>query len=120
MDKVTEVKAQFNKEKWLNLIRERQSSGLTIKNWCSQNNLPEHTYYYWLRRIRESVCEEYIGDVQSEYKSPVVFAPLQVSESKSPAQAQIIIHMQNVNIEVRDGSSLKTLETVLAALKSIC
>ena len=120
MDKVAEVKVQFNKEKWFNLIKERQNSGLTIKKWCNQNNIREHTYYYWLRRIRMSACTEYMGAAQNEPKSPVAFAPLQINEKVDPEQAPIIIHMQNADIEVRDGSSLHALETVLTVLKNIC
>ncbi|MDI6619197.1 MAG: hypothetical protein QME45_11080 [Clostridiales bacterium] len=55
MDKVAEVKVQFNKEKWFNLIRERQNSGLTIKEWCSQNNIQE-AYLLLLAAARQSVC----------------------------------------------------------------
>lgn len=120
MDKVMEVKTQFNKEQWLNIIKERQTSGLTIKAWCRQNNIRVNAYYYWLRRVRESACSEYLTEVQSDSQSPVVFAPLHTNEKVTSTQAPVIIHTQNADIEVREGSSLQILETVLTALKNIC
>ena len=120
MDKVTEVKTQYNKEQWLGIIKERQDSGLTVKAWCRQNNIRQSAYYYWLRRIRESACSKYLPETQSGLQSPVIFAPVQINEEEIPSRASVIIHMKNADIEVRDDSSVKALETALAALKNIC
>ncbi len=119
MDGITKVKTRFRKEQWMHLIEERQNSGLTIKEWCSRNDISEHAYYYWLRRVRESACTEQLPVAQNESSDSIVFAPLKVNEKESMAKAPIIIHMPNADIEVRDGSSLKTLETVLSAIKSL-
>jgi len=120
MDPITNVKTQFRKEQWVHFIQECQKSGLTIKNWCSQNNMSEHAYYYWLRKIRESTCIEHLPAAQNDSSNPIVFAPLRVIEDTSPVHSPIIIHMANMDIEVGDGSSLRTLEMVLTALKKQC
>lgn len=57
MDEVTLVKTRFRKEQWKNLILECQSSGMKVQDWCAQQNVTKHAYYYWLRKIREDACE---------------------------------------------------------------
>ncbi len=45
MNKVSQVKSSIHKERWLSIIKECQSSGMTIRAWCKQNNIKEATYY---------------------------------------------------------------------------
>ena len=45
MNKVSQVKSSIRKERWLSIIKECQSSGMTIRAWCKQNNIKEATYY---------------------------------------------------------------------------
>jgi len=40
-------------KRWKVLIKERMDSGLKISEWCNQNNLSKHAYYYWLEQIRK-------------------------------------------------------------------
>ena len=48
--------------KWSTIFQEQQSSGLTIKEWCSQNNVSIHNFYYWKRIAKE----EYLKSVMPE------------------------------------------------------
>lgn len=117
---VTKVKIKLRKEQWMHLISERQDSGLSVREWCTQNNLSENSYYYWLRKIRSTALEEYLPEKESESTSPVVFAPLQISGEQNQSNVSIIIHMGDTDIVVRDGVSPKTLETVVLTLKKLC
>lgn len=38
-----------------------QSSGLTVRAWCTQNGCSEKSYYYWLRLVRERMLEQAEG-----------------------------------------------------------
>ena len=53
MDKVTTVKSQIKLRHWAQIIEECQNSSLTVKEWCSDNNVSKDQYYYWLRKLRE-------------------------------------------------------------------
>ena len=48
--------------KWSAIFQEQQSSGLTIKEWCSQNDVSLHNFYYWKRIAKE----EYLKSVMPE------------------------------------------------------
>ena len=48
MNQVTQVKSELRKEHWKQLIRECQTSGMTVRDWCSQNNILEaYERGYW-------------------------------------------------------------------------
>ncbi|MCL2864489.1 MAG: hypothetical protein FWE25_02995 [Lachnospiraceae bacterium] len=51
MDKVTKIKTEFRLQQWANNIQECQQSGQSIKSWCKDNNIKEHTYYYYLKSV---------------------------------------------------------------------
>lgn len=44
----------------INIIRQCQDrpAGTTAKQWLTENDISEKSYYYWLRKIRREVCEQ--------------------------------------------------------------
>lgn len=118
MDEVTLVKTRFRKEQWKQLISDCQSSGMRVDDWCIQNNVSRHAYYYWLRKIREEACE--LLPVQTENNKPVEFAKLAVTTPVSGTQAAIIVRLPYATVEVNEGTGQQTVEAVLLALKNIC
>lgn len=45
--------AQFRTASWTAMIKQRNDSGLTIKEWCAANGIQESVYYYRLNRLRK-------------------------------------------------------------------
>lgn len=58
MDKIAMVKNRIHLQNWTDMEIARQSSGLTVTEWCRRENLSKSAYYYRLRKIRESICEQ--------------------------------------------------------------
>lgn len=57
MDQVTKVRKYLKREQWKSLIKECQSSGMTVTAWCELNGICEQTYYRDLKKIREELCQ---------------------------------------------------------------
>lgn len=55
---VRRATSQIRKDQWMKIISERHASSLTVKEYCSQHNLNQGSYYYWLKKIRKGVLEE--------------------------------------------------------------
>ena len=55
---VTEAKRAYRLQERMKRIQERCESGLSVKDWCTRNNIREGNYYYWLREIRKSALQE--------------------------------------------------------------
>ena len=53
---------QANLSKWTSLFQEQADSGLTVKEWCSQNSLSIHAFYYWKRIAKEA----YVSSIMPE------------------------------------------------------
>lgn len=54
---MNEVVQSVRDQNWAAMIREQKASGLTIRQWCADNNISENCYYYRLRRIREQLIQ---------------------------------------------------------------
>ena len=115
MDKIAEAKAEFRLKQWTQIIQTCQASGMTITGWCNQNNVNAKTYYYWLRKLRFLACES--TDVALINKHQIV--PLAFKHEKAAA-VSVTIHVSSASIDIHEGESKATIETVLSALKNIC
>lgn len=118
MDKVTYHKTRFRQSQWEDLIRTCQSSGLKVDDWCVQNQISRHAYYYWLRKIRIQACENL--PVPQVPEKQADFVELSVQPPVTEAPAAVILHLTDATLEIMEGISQGTIEAVLLALKNIC
>ena len=51
------VAAKHRLAHWAQLMSKRAESGLSVKAFCEDTQIPENTYYYWQRKLREKACE---------------------------------------------------------------
>lgn len=119
MDMVSETKAEFRLRQWTKIIQECESSNLTNSAWCSQHNIEIKSYYYWLRKIRLKACQS------KEFQSPAIkqdIVPLQLNSRpcSSSVHPAVTIHLGSASIDIAEGTSQATIETVLRSLQSIC
>jgi transposase-like protein len=115
MDKITDTKTEFRLKQWRQIIQSCQTSGMTVVAWCSQNNVNTKSYYYWLRRIRSIACESVEIAARSN-EHPIV--PVAYRQAKT--STAVTIHLPSISVDIQDGASRETIESVLAALKTLC
>lgn len=60
---IRKIKRQHNIQQWKKIIMDRCNSGLMVDEYCKQNDISRHAYFYWLRIIREE-------EIQSELMLP--------------------------------------------------
>ena len=49
--------------KWLGLIHDQRASGMTVKDWCADNSISVHAFYYWKRIAKASYVDAVIPDI---------------------------------------------------------
>ena len=99
---ITEIKAKVSMQDWQQRIIDCQSSGMSVKAWCRENGISTSSYYFHLRRIRESVLEE----------------NQLVSIGKPTISDGIRIESAGITVTLPETISPEHLTAVLSALKS--
>lgn len=125
MDNVTKVRKYLNRQQWMTIIESCQNSGLSVKQWCLNNNVCEQSYYRNLKKIRESMIpslpvEMKSSLVKAEPDTTVSFRKLEVQSPVSDMAPAVIIRLPYASLEISNDASQRTIEAVLLALKSTC
>ena len=97
MDEIVQVRMN----NWAALIKARQESGQTVKEWCSNNNVNINAYYYWLRKLRK-VAIELSGDPAISHTE---FAKVPMSGLQDSSDAPLRITRGNTVFEVTNDIS---------------
>ncbi len=101
---ITGIKTKLSLNEWQQRIIDCQNSGMSVKAWCHENGITTGSYYFHLRKIRESVLEEnHIIPLESP---------------KSVSSSGIRIESENITITPPENVSPEQLTAVLSVLKS--
>ncbi len=84
-ENIVEVRTQYRIEQWKLTIQECRSSGLSITQFCKQNNLSIHAYYYWLKKIRENLVKQAAVPAEVEFAQLPVNNTSEFSNSQQPS-----------------------------------
>lgn len=100
-------------ENWTARIMACRSSGMTVRAWCQENGLSEKTYYYWQRRLFQTLSEQ-----QQSIRQPA-FAEITPTPNVRPSSGlAVTVRTSGVEAEIYNGADAATVETVLRILKS--
>ena len=101
---ITEIKTKVSIQEWQQRILDCQNSGMSVKAWCHANGISTGSYYFHLRKIRETVLEE----------NQIVSL-----DPPNPASSSgIRIESGGITITLPENVSPEQLTAVLSALKS--
>ena len=100
---------QYRLDQWAAIIRSRIESGMRVKDFCSQHEISENAYYYWLRKIRAAALREK-GTTFAELNAPVE------AMIPAPDDAGIIIELGKARVRVSNACSRDTLSMVMEVL----
>ena len=116
---VQEVRDQVRIQEWMQLIRERNDSGMTIKAWCETKGLSENQYYYWLRKIRKTACtalENRSDKAPLVREDGPVFAKVTVLPQTPMTTSGITIHMSSANIHIGKDVCANQIKTIMKVI----
>ena len=105
MDKVGMVKKEVQMQNWSEAELARQESGLTVTQWCRQERISTSTYYYRMRKIRESLCEQIPVPVN------------EITEKTETDHAAIRIVSGDLKVEMSSDVPSEKIAAIIGALK---
>ncbi len=122
---IAQVTHQAKLDRWTGILKEQNSSGLSVKDWCSQNGISRDQFFYWKRKLKESVLESALPDivpVTLPTPSPDRTSCTTCTTCATPKipdtnfLARIII--QDVSIELGSGASEQLISGIIKAVRN--
>ena len=115
----TQIVHQTNLNKWTDIIREQQSSSLTVKDWCSQHQVSKDQFYYWKRKLKDTFVESPLPDIipiSSGVSEPCCTSC--TTDATVPTLSYVTISINDISIEITDNTSELLLTKVIKAVRN--
>ena len=90
---------------WAARIRSCRSSGLSVRQWCSDHNISPQIYYRWQRRIFDMV----------KAQQEVQFADVTPKRPSSAGSVAVTVRIAGAEMDFHSGADAAIVETVLLA-----
>ena len=122
---------QLRLNEWAARFSEQKTSGLTVRQWCEQNNYSIHTYNYWKHLLKEELASQVLPDIVplsipesvSIPESTIPIAPTSLDNSPlmncpiRTIRATATLTINGVSIEVDSTISEEFLSTIIKAVR---
>ena len=112
------VAQQVRYSEWAGMVRDRQESGLSVAEYCKQNNISETAYFYRLRRVRHAAIQasglEFVELKDSDEVSSIPVLPVQKTSS-STFSAEATISVGALLISVNSCTPRELIRTLMEA-----
>ena len=102
MNEIAIVKKQVDDAEWTERIQSCRESGMTVSEWCRNNNINLKTYYYHLRKLRKKLCEQ-------------IAVPVMTVEDTNPT---VKLRIADVTAEITDSTSEQMITTIIRAIRN--
>ena len=102
---------------WKQRIAARTASNLSIREWCSENNVSPSQYHYWIKKINKINSNEANPD---EIQLVEVSLKAQKQKITIDNNQPIILHFHDCKIEIPKNFDKQTIAEVLSAIVSVC
>lgn len=119
---------QVNLQEWAARFADQKASGLTVSQWCEQNNLSIHKYHYWKHLLKEEVVDQMLPDivplaVPASYLSskPATLPDSQPDRSSCESRANcttssVNLRLDGISIELDSSVPEEFLRTLVRAV----
>ena len=114
---------QVHLQEWTVRFADQKASGLTVLQWCEQNNLSFHTYNYWKHLLKEEVVDQALPDIVP-VSVPALSESVHSLEITKPEIRSIRSNSSNVKMQV-NGISIEidasvSEEFLSKLIKAVC
>ncbi|MDX9798762.1 MAG: transposase [Bacteroidales bacterium] len=110
------VTERYRASQWMEILRDRKESSLSVDEYCREKGISRHAYYYWQRKLRNAACTELAK--QDKMSAPIPTGWLQLSSTAS-AGASIKVEVSGCHIDVDGNTDLGLLKEVCRALRAL-
>ena len=106
MADVLAVRDAYRAQQWEMVVQECAASGLSNREFCRQRGIPEKSFYYWQRKLRQQIVES---------AAPQLVPLEPVTESEDLLQIQY----RGADLKLPAGVDMDAVAALLRSLQSL-
>ena len=111
---------QVHLQEWTVRFADQKASGLTVRQWCEQNNFSFHTYNYWKHLLKEEVVSQALPDIvplsvpaasDSDHSLEIAkpkFRSFRVNLAILPNSSNVQMQVDGISIEIDTSISVSS------------
>ncbi len=117
---VSNATREYRLSQWFPIIKACHESGLSVKEWCKQNDIIDHQFYYWQRKLREVASRAIPTDEMNSSRFVQLSTKTHTATVSSVAfTPSMIVRVGNASIELSDHVQPEMLAQVLKVLSDV-
>ena len=113
MAEMMAARSEYRLQQWAQVVEQCNESGLSNREFCRQNRISEKTYYYLLRKLRETAAKQVqnptLVHLDAEAKAPV----------ESSTVGTIHLRIKEAEMTIPSGVDPATIQAVIQALQCV-
>ena len=102
------LRKEQNLALWANQVEKCNNSGLSVAQWCRNNNIPVSTFWSRQKKVYEAYTQ----------KSRPQFIEVSVEPEVNANSPMISIKRNDFTVEINNGADEATITAVLRAMKN--
>jgi hypothetical protein len=106
-------KQSLTADRWRELIRQQQGSGLGVERFCARRSVAVSTFFSWRRKLEDLAAPAFV-ELTPAVEPAVPVPPAGESGPRSPIELQLRC---GTIVRVREGFDGPTLRQVVEALR---
>ncbi len=120
-------------QEWLELIQQCRTSTMSDKDWCDLHHIQRSSFYYHIRRFRDSACaipeaslpvvhgkQEVVQLRISDLDSFPIQTPALNNSLEFSSDTAIRLTVHGIRIEITNAAAGETIKNTITALQSLC
>lgn len=124
MDNTQLATKKIRLEQWARIIQDRNSSGMTIDQYCDARGLSRNAYYYWLRKLKHAALEVVNSESKDvefvELKAPSVRQASDTQQTGAKAfHTEAMITCGAFSISVNSATSKELLRNLVEVVSRV-
>ena len=125
MNQVQQIKTQHSIEQWKKVVLDQQASGLSARAYCQLHAIRKNRFYYWLRKIRESIVATQPAVISTnqipvtETQFAVVSAAAVTVRKHPEIVSKLVLQYGPVKLELANQTSPELLRQMLQVLQDV-
>jgi transposase-like protein len=114
---------QYQLQEWAAIVTEQKSSGQSIKAYCEVNDIRPNAFFYWQRKLRETVAQEIRLPEPQQLPVPSGWAAVTEQTAKPTVSDElktIPVEIGKFKVSVSAETDTELLVRTLKVLAELC